>query len=115
MAALRNLSRPMVALYVGGMGAKGKNFYNDVVRRYGFEEEAEKIQNLYLDGKKTEAEALVPDELLEATSLCGPESYVAERIAAFRDAGVTHLQVLPIPTGGQRPVDVVAAVKRLVG
>ena len=115
VAALRNLSRPMVALYVGGMGAKGKNFYNDVVRRYGFEEEAEKIQNLYLDGKKTEAEALVPDELLEATSLCGPESYVAERIAAFRDAGVTHLQVLPIPTGGQRPVDVVAAVKRLVG
>ena len=81
VTALRNLSRPMVALYVGGMGAKGKNFYNDVVRRYGFEEEAEKIQDLYLDGKKAEAEALVPDELLEATSLCGPESYVAERIA----------------------------------
>ena len=103
VTALRNLARPMVALYVGGMGAKGKNFYNDVVRRYGFEEEAEKIQDLYLDGKKTEAEALVPDELLEATSLCGPESYVAERIAAFREAGVTHLQVLPIPTGGPAP------------
>ena len=72
VTALRNLARPMVALYVGGMGAKGKNFYNDVVRRYGFEEEAEKIQDLYLDGKKAEAEALVPDELLEATSLCGP-------------------------------------------
>ena len=77
VTALRELARPMVALYVGGMGAKGKNFYNDVVCRYGFEEEAEKIQELYLDGKKTEAEALVPDELLEADlavrprGLCG--------------------------------------------
>ncbi len=113
--ALRNLARPMVALYVGGMGAKGKNFYNDVVRRYGFEEEAEKIQDLYLQGKKTEAEALVPDELLEATSLCGPESYVAERIAGFGEAGVTHLQVLPVPVGDQRPTDVITKVKQLIG
>jgi hypothetical protein len=105
----------MVALYVGGMGAKGSNFYNDVVRRYGFEKEAEAIQNLYLDGKKKEAEALVPDELLEAMSLCGPESYVAERIAAFRDAGVTHLQVIPVPVGDQRPVDLIAKVKDLAG
>ena len=90
-----------MALYVGGMGAKGKNFYNDVVRRYGFEKEAEAIQELYLDGKKNEADALVPDELLEATSLCGPEAYVAERIAAYGDAGVTHLQVTPDP--GRRP------------
>ena len=94
---MRELARPMVALYVGGMGAKGKNFYNDVVRRYGFEKEAEEIQDLYLEGKKSEAEALVPDELLEATSLCGPESYVAERMAAFRQAGVTHLQAIPVP------------------
>ncbi len=115
VAQLRNLARPMVALYVGGMGAKGRNFYNDVVRRYGFEEAAEKIQDLYLDGKKTEAEALVPDELLEATALCGPESYVAERIEAFREAGVTHLQVIPVPVGGQRPVDLVAKVKDLIG
>ena len=79
--AVRDLARPMVALYVGGMGAKGKNFYNDVARRYGFEEAADKIQDLYLDGRKAEAEALVPDELLEATSLCGPVNYVAERIA----------------------------------
>ena len=115
VAALRNLARPMVALYVGGMGAKGKNFYNDVVRRYGFEEAAEKIQDLYLDGKKTEAEALVPDELLEATALCGPESYVAERIEAFREAGVTHLQVIPVPLGDQRPADLVSKVKDLIG
>jgi F420-dependent oxidoreductase-like protein len=112
---LRNLSRPMVALYVGGMGAKGKNFYNDVVRRYGFEAEAETIQDLYLDGKKAEAEALVPDELLEATSLCGPAGYIAERIAAFEEAGVTHLQVIPVPTGDQRPVDLIATVKELTG
>ena len=115
VVALRELSRPMVALYVGGMGAKGKNFYNDVVRRYGFEEEAEQIQNLYLDGKKQEAEALVPAELLEATSLCGPESYVAERIAAYAEAGVTHLQVTPMPVGDQKPVDLIAKVKQLAG
>jgi len=113
--ALRELSRPGVALYVGGMGAKGKNFYNDVVRRYGFEREAEQIQNLYLDGKKEEAEALVPAELLEATSLCGPESDVAERIAAYADAGVTHLQVTPMPVGDQRSVDLIAKVKELAG
>jgi F420-dependent oxidoreductase-like protein len=115
VVALRELSRPMVALYVGGMGAKGKNFYNDVVRRYGFEEEAEQIQNLYLDGKKQEAEALVPAELLEATSLCGPESYVAERIAAYAEAGVTHLQVTPMPVGEQTAVDLIAKVKQLAG
>ncbi len=112
--AVRDMARPMVALYVGGMGAKGKNFYNDVVRRYGFEEAAEKIQDLYLDGKKAEAEALVPDELLEATSLCGPRSYVAERLAGFRQAGVTHLQAIPVPLGDQRPVDLIATLKDLV-
>jgi F420-dependent oxidoreductase-like protein len=115
VTALRELARPSVALYVGGMGAKGKNFYNDVVCRYGFEEEAAAIQELYLDGKKKEAADLVPDELLEATSLCGPESYVAERIAAYRDAGVTHLQVTPIPVGDQKPVDLVGTVKELAG
>ena len=115
VTALRELSRPGVALYVGGMGAKGRNFYNDVVRRYGFEKEAEQIQELYLDGKKKEAEALVPAELLEATSLCGPEGYVAERIAAYGAAGVTHLQVTPVPVGDQRSVDLIAKVKELAG
>ena len=115
VTALRELARPGVALYVGGMGAKGKNFYNDVVCRYGFEKEAQAIQELYLDGKKQEAAALVPDELLAATSLCGPESYVAERIAAYAEAGVTHLQVTPIPVGDQKPVELIAAVKELAG
>lgn len=113
--ALRDVSRPMVALYVGGMGAKGRNFYNDVARRYGFEKEAEAIQELYLEGKKAEAEALVPDELLEATSLCGPEGYVAERVAAFREAGVTHLQVVPMPVGEQTAADLIAKARDLAG
>ena len=93
--ALLDFARPLFALYVGGMGAKGKNFYNDVAKAYGYEEEAEKIQDLYLSGKKKEAEALVPTEWLEAANLVGPRSYVAERIAAFAEAGVTHLQVVP--------------------
>ncbi|MHB1517277.1 MAG: LLM class F420-dependent oxidoreductase [Acidimicrobiales bacterium] len=112
---LRNLARPMVALYVGGMGAKGKNFYNDVVRRYGYEREAEEIQDLYLGGNRREAEAMVPDDLLASVTLCGPESYVAERISAMGEAGVTHLQVNPVPLGDQRAVDLIATVKRLAG
>ena len=113
--ALREQVRPMIALYVGGMGARGRNFYNDVVRRYGYEDEAARIQDLYLSGKKREAEALVPDELLDSMALCGPKGYVAERIAAFEEAGVSDLQVTPIPTGGQRPVDVVSMVKEIIG
>lgn len=95
-ARLRDLMRPMVALYVGGMGAKGRNFYNDLVKRYGFEAEAERIQDLYLDGKKDDAAAAVPDALLESTTLCGPEGYVRERLAAYVEAGVTSLNVTPV-------------------
>ncbi len=92
---LLDLMRPVYALYVGGMGARGRNFYNDLARQYGFEEEAEKIQDLYLEGHKKEAEALVPRAWLEAGNLVGPASYVRERIEAFREAGVTNLQVSP--------------------
>lgn len=98
---LADLTRPMIALYVGGMGAKGANFYNNVARRYGYEEAAEKIQDLYLDGKKDEAAAAVPDEMVELTNLVGPESYVRERVEAFREAGVTNLNVTPV---GSDPV-----------
>jgi F420-dependent oxidoreductase-like protein len=90
-----DFARPMFALYIGGMGAKGKNFYNDVVREYGYEKEAELIQDLYLAGKKDEAAAAVPAELLEMCNLVGPASYVRERIAAFAESGVTHLNVVP--------------------
>ena len=93
--ALLDFVRPMYALYVGGMGARGKNFYNDLACQYGYEAEAKQIQDLYLDGKKKEAEALVPLEWLEAGNLVGPESYVKERLAAFAEAGVTTLSVVP--------------------
>ena len=93
---LRELARPMAALYIGGMGAKGRNFYNTLTRRYGYDKEADEIQELYLSGKKDEAAALVPGELLEKTSLVGPPGYVKERIAAYREAGVTVLNVTAI-------------------
>jgi F420-dependent oxidoreductase-like protein len=96
VAPVRDFARPMTALYVGGMGARGQNFYNALVRRYGFEAEAAEIQDLYLDGKKKEAEAAVPAELLESTSLVGPEGYIKERIAAFKEAGVTVLSITPV-------------------
>ena len=93
---MRDLARGMTALYVGGMGAPGRNFYYDLAVRYGFEAEARRIQELYLSGKKDEAAAAVPAELLELTSLIGPPGYVRERVAAYRDAGVTVLNVTPV-------------------
>jgi len=90
-AELHDALRPHVALYVGGMGAKGRNFYNALVRRYGWEEEAERIQDLYLDGKQREAIAAVPDELVDAVSLVGPKERIAERLEAWRETPVTTL------------------------
>jgi F420-dependent oxidoreductase-like protein len=89
--ALRDALRPYVALYVGGMGAKGRNFYNSLVRRYGWEEEAERIQDLYLGGKQREAIAAVPDVLVDAVSLIGPKERIAERLEAWRETPVTTL------------------------
>jgi F420-dependent oxidoreductase-like protein len=103
-------ARPMAALYIGGMGAKGRNFYNELARRYGYEQEAEEIQDLYLAGKKDEAAAKVPAEFLELSNLVGPAGYVKERIAAFKEAGVTVLNVLPV---GGDPVKLVEQVKEL--
>ncbi|MFI6770396.1 LLM class F420-dependent oxidoreductase [Streptomyces sp. NPDC050355] len=107
-AAARDLARPAVALYVGGMGAKGRNFYHDLAVAYGYGQAADRIQELYLTGKKREAEAAVPDALCEQLSLCGPERYVRERIAAYRDAGVTMLDVHPV---GPRPANLIETVK----
>lgn len=90
---LLDFGRPMVALYVGGMGAKDKNFYNALLRRYGFEAEAEEIQDLYLSGRKEEAAAKVPYELLDGMSFIGPEGFVKERLEAFAESGVTVLNV----------------------
>lgn len=100
-----DMARPNVALYVGGMGARDKNFYNTICRKYGYEDEAAQIQDLYLSGKKDEAAAAVPAEMLEKTNLVGPASYVRERIAAYREAGVTHLSVTPVGAGATETID----------
>ena len=92
----RNLMRPFIGLYVGGMGSREQNFYNQLVRRYGFEDAAQEVQDLYLDGKKDEAMAALPDELIDMVAICGPADHVRERIAAYRDAGVGTLGVSPV-------------------
>ena len=86
-------ARPGAALYVGGMGARGKNFYNDIMSAYGWEGEAKTIQDLYLDGKKAEAAAAIPADYLSAAGLVGPLGHVKERLSAYKEAGVTHLQM----------------------
>jgi len=91
--AARDALRPMLALYVGGMGARGANFYNVLVRRYGYEAEAERIQELYLDGKQRDAIAAVPDALIDEVALVGPAERIRDRLDAWRDAGVTTLLV----------------------
>jgi F420-dependent oxidoreductase-like protein len=112
---LRDLSRSTFALYIGGMGAREKNFYNELAIRCGYEKEAGEIQDAYLAGRKDEAAALVPAELVEKTSLIGSEGYVAERLAAYREAGVTTLNVMPLaPTLPER-VALVAKVRSLLG
>jgi len=109
--AIRDRARPMTALYIGGMGARGRNFYNDLFRRYGYEPAAETIQDLYLSGKKREAEAAIPDEFLEATLLVGDEGFIRDRIDAYRASGVTRLDVAP---GGADPLDTVRRIRSLV-
>jgi F420-dependent oxidoreductase-like protein len=108
---LRERGRPAIALYVGGMGARGKNFYNNVVSKYGFEREAALIQDLYLDGQRKEAAAAIPDELLEGLSLIGDEAYLKDRLAAFKAAGVTILQVDPV---GADPVADIRRLRELI-
>jgi F420-dependent oxidoreductase-like protein len=94
--AARDRMRPFIALYVGGMGSRKQNFYNALAVRYGFEEAAKKVQDLYLDGRRDEAAAAVPDELVDTVTLCGPADRVRERIAVYRDAGVGTLGVTPV-------------------
>ncbi|HUR78768.1 MAG TPA: LLM class F420-dependent oxidoreductase [Acidimicrobiales bacterium] len=101
LEGVRDFMRPALALYIGGMGARGKNFYNELACRYGFERQAKEIQDLYLDGKKQEAAAAVPAEMLESMTLVGSEGYVKEKISAFREAGVTNLQVTAV---GAEPI-----------
>jgi F420-dependent oxidoreductase-like protein len=112
---LRDVLRPFFALYIGGMGARDKNFYYDLASRYGYQKEADQIQEAYQSGRKDEAAALVPAELVEKTSLIGPHGYVRERLAAYRETGVTTLNVTALsPTHSQRVKDV-ETVRSLAG
>jgi F420-dependent oxidoreductase-like protein len=107
------LGRPLLALYIGGMGAHrdaGPNFYYELAVRYGFGAEAARIQDAYLGGRKDEAAAQVPAELLAGTALVGPEGHVAQRLAALRESGVTTVNVTPLaPTHAER----VALIERV--
>jgi F420-dependent oxidoreductase-like protein len=114
VAGLRDHSRPELALYIGGMGARGRNFYNDLARRFGYEVEAKAIQDAYLDGRKAEAAALVPAELVERTSLIGPAGYVRDRVAAYREAGVTILNVTPLAPTHEARVRLIEQIRSLV-
>ncbi len=109
----RNMMRPGLALYIGGMGSRKQNFYNALVQRYGFEAAAREIQDLYLEGKKAEAGEAIPAELIDTVSLCGPREVVRERVTAFREAGVGTLMVMPMAFDAQERIAQLQAVAEL--
>jgi len=112
---LINLLRPSQALYIGGMGARGRNFYNNLAVKYGYGKEAAAIQDAYLAGRKDEAAAMIPQELLEGVSLIGPKSHVAERVAAMREAGVTTLNVAPLASTHAQRLALIEQIRDLAG
>lgn len=111
---LREFVKPHLALYIGGMGAKGKNFYHSLATQYGYGAEADRIQELYLAGKKDEAAKVVPDELVRDISLIGSAGFVKERVAAFREAGVTVLNVVPLAATAPERVKLIEQLRELV-
>ncbi len=113
VGGFRDFMRAMVALYVGGMGARERNFYNQLFQRYGYEAEAREIQDLYLEGKKREAAEAVPASFLEQTTLCGDEAYLKDRIDQFKAAGVTILNVTPIAADLDAQQRLISKVKEL--
>ncbi|MFC8530384.1 LLM class F420-dependent oxidoreductase [Nocardia sp. NPDC057227] len=106
--------KPHLALYIGGMGARGKNFYHTLATRYGYGAEADRIQELYLAGKKEEAAKAVPDDLVRDVSLIGPAGFVKERVAAFREAGVTVLNVVPLAGSSAERVQLIEQLRDIV-
>ncbi|GAA2862053.1 LLM class F420-dependent oxidoreductase [Pseudonocardia halophobica] len=96
---VRDLHRPVLARYIGGMGSRGRNFYNDLAARFGYEDAAREIQDLFLNGRRDAATAAVPDDLVDAVSLIGSAGHLAERIAALAAAGVTTVRVKPMARG----------------
>ena len=107
--------RQNVALYVGGMGARGANFYNDLAIGYGFADEAATVQELYLTGRKDEAAAALPDELVRGTALIGTESEVRARVDALLDAGVTTISVKPLAQSRGERIDQLEALRAMLG
>ncbi|MGQ0775529.1 MAG: LLM class F420-dependent oxidoreductase [Pseudonocardiales bacterium] len=114
-AGLLDAIRPMLALYIGGMGAKGRNFYHNLACRYGFEAQAETIQDRYLAGQQEAAAAAVPDDLVRRTSLIGPAGYVHERLATLRAAGATTLNVTPMAGSAGERVALIERIRDLAG
>jgi F420-dependent oxidoreductase-like protein len=107
-------AKPQLALYIGGMGARGRNFYHNLATRYGFGDVADHIQDLYLDGKKAEAIEAVPDELVRNVSLVGPRGFVKERVAAYADAGATTLLLQPLSDDRRESVRFVEELQSLL-
>jgi len=114
LAHARDAVRPLLALYVGGMGSREKNFYNQLVSRYGFEDAAKKVQDLYLEGKKDEAAAALPDELIDQTTLVGSADHIKERLAVYKDAGVGTLMCSPMDFTAEGRSCVLRTVAELV-
>lgn len=113
--AARDAMRPVMALYVGGMGPKKNNFYAELATRYGFGEAAERVQDLYLSGRKDEAAAALPTELIDLTCICGPDEVVRERLAAFEKSGVDTLILIPVATGGAAQVEQLRRIAAIRG
>lgn len=114
LESYRDMARPQTALYVGGMGAKDKNFYNQIFRKYGYEAEAETIQNLFLSGRKSEAEAAIPQSYLDATCLVGDEGFVKDRLRAYKDSGVTYLNASFLGTTTEERVKHCDALRNVI-
>ena len=114
LEGMRGLGRHMAALYIGGMGARGKNFYNEIFAGYGYEDEAKLIQDLYLDGKKQDAAAAIPESFIEATTLIGPEGFVKERLSALKESGVTTLNVMLTGNTTEERVQTLDKLRNLV-
>jgi F420-dependent oxidoreductase-like protein len=115
LEAARNAMRPFLALYVGGMGSRERNFYNQLVQRYGFEDAARTVQDLYLEGRREEAMAALPDELIDLVSLCGPADRVRERLEVFRAAGVGTLGIAPMAWDREARLEQLRLIAELAG
>jgi F420-dependent oxidoreductase-like protein len=109
----RDVMRPFIALYVGGMGSRDKNFYNNLVQRYGFEDAAKEVQDLYLEGKRDEAMAALPDELIDLVSLNGPADKVRDRLRVYREAGVGTLGITPMAWTRDERIDQLQKIAQL--